>query len=475
MVKLSKKKVMELIIIIFTIIICLSSYIYISLKEMIPGYELLGLLPLMYMLSVAIVLIPSIFNDFKVFNLVLTVLSFLRYVILPFLIVYADYYGGRSPVPPTANHYDLALKLMLYELLALTLTILCLDTLRKHRKKKRIQATNEVKRSHSIFFYIVFVIVASIGVLVVPGALSSVSFLIPSERVVDVLKTSALSSILSLYLFMIAKQIVALILTWFFYKKYQATKNKVFVFLAVLVMMLNIGVFAGTNRSDLVICMISSLYILHKLFPKHFKKIAFFIVLSVGFIVLLIATVRQIASVSGDVSKLIDFTDTMQVYLGGPYNVAMALEMKDMFPEARHWSVLLYDIFRPMIGINVFIKDLPIDYSVLYYNRRYFFSDKVTQILPMIGQGTLYFGYIGAPIIMVGFVSIAYYFQKIMEQSRNLELVYFLTLATARMGFLLGQNTMNMVNDMSYNLLLFLFIYLLNKKIIYKKRMLNYD
>lgn len=112
---------------------------------------------------------------------------------------------------------------------------------------------------------------------------------------------------------------------------------------------------------------------------------------------------------------------------------------------------------------------------MLYYNRRYFFSDKVTQILPMIGQGTLYFGYIGAPIIMVGFISIAYYFQKIMEQSRNLELVYFLTLATARMGFLLGQNTMNMVNDMSYNLLLFLFIYLLNKKIIYKKRMLNYD
>lgn len=122
-----------------------------------------------------------------------------------------------------------------------------------------------------------------------------------------------------------------------------------------------------------------------------------------------------------------------------------------------------------MIGVNIFIKNLPIDYSVLYYNQRYFFSDKVTQILPMIGQGNLYFGYIGAPVITMTFISIAYYFQRVIERSHNIEICYFLTLATARMGFMLGQNTMNMVNDMSYNLLLFLFIYFLNKKIIYKK------
>lgn len=469
-----KKDGIKLVIIILTVTICLVSYMYIALSKTIAGYELLACLPLLYLFSASFVLIPSIFNEFKVFNLVLTVLSFLRYVFLPFLIVYAEYYTGRSPVPPIARYYDLALKLMLYELVVLTFIIVCLDEFRRRRQMKQPNQTIELKRSSSVFVYIVFSVIATMGVLITPGALSSVSFLIPSDRVVGVLKTSALSSILALYLFMIAKQLVALMLTWVCYKKYQATQHKKYVWLAVSVMFLNIGIFAGTNRSDIVICMISTLYLLNKLFPQDFKKIALLIVLSVGGIVALIATVRQIASVSGDTSKLVDFTDTMQVYLGGPYNIAMALEMKKMFPEAGHWSVLLYDIFRPMIGINIFIKNLPIDYSVLYYNQRYFFSDKVTQILPMIGQGNLYFGYIGAPLIMTVFMSIAYYLQGLMERSRNLELCYFLTLATARMGFLLGQNSMNMVNDMSYNLFLFLFIYIINKKIIYKKDVINH-
>lgn len=473
MIYMYKKIYLRLVASIFTVILSLSSYIYIATFKTIPGYELLSILPLMYMFSGTFVLIPSLFNDFKIFNLVLTVLSFLRYVVLPFLIVYADYYQGRSPVAPSEHHYDGALKLMLYELLALTITILFLDTLRNRLRKKIKQVPLAMDRSSSIFFYRFFAVIACISILLVPGALQSVSFFIPSNRVVDVLKTSALSSILALYLFMISKQIIALMITCFFYKKYQTIKNKVYILLATMVMLINIGIFAGTNRSDIIMCMIATLYILKKLFPDDFKKIAVLTAVIVSIIVLLLASVRQIASVSNDSSKLIDFTDTMQVYLGGPYNVAMALEMKAMFPEASHWSVFLYDIFRPMIGINIFIKNLPIDYSVLYYNQRYFFSDKVTQILPMIGQGNLYFGYIGAPIITVTFISIAYYFQRVIERCHNIELCYFLTLATARMGFMLGQNTMNMVNDMSYNLLLFLFIYFLNKKIIYKKDVLR--
>ncbi len=469
---LSKKQLIEFFCMFAVIGATLVSSIYISLNPREPGYELLPLLPLFYTVT-GCVLVRSLLYDFKMFNFVFMGLSFLRYVVLPFFIVYANYYGGRSPVPPTARSYDLGLKLMLYELFAVTLAIIIFDYLRKRRKMSKPVTKLELKRSPSIFFYVLFSIGAFALVLVTPGALSGVSFLIPTDRVVGVLKEIPLAAALALYMFIIAKQIVALLLMWRFFKKYEATGKKSYVYFAVIVMIINIGIFAGTNRTDIIVCTVTSLFIFKKFFPKYFKKIAILVVAGMTFVVVLLASIRQIVSVSGNASELIDFTDTMQVYLGGPYNVAMAIEMKYMFPEASHLSVLFYDMFRPMIGINVFIKNLPIDFSVLYYNERYFFKDNISQILPMIGQGNLYFGYIFAPVITVSFVALAYFFQAKMERSGNLELVYFLTLATSRLGFLLGQNTMNMVNDMSYNLVLFLIIYLLNKKIIYKKRRIS--
>ncbi|MBC1565090.1 hypothetical protein [Listeria booriae] len=471
-----KKNVLEFGLIVVVLLIGLSSFIFISIHEREPGYELLPLLPIFYVLAASFVLIRSLVYDFKMFNFVFTIISGLRYVILPFFLVYADYYGGRSPVSPTARSYDLALKLMLYELIVVTIVILILDGIRK-KKVKRLQPKT-IQRSPSIFIYTVFSIVAVVAVAVVPGALQSVSFLVPTERIVGVLKTIPLSSALALYMFIIMKQVITILLMWFFYQKHKVSGKQYFVYLAALAMVINIGIFAGTNRSDLLICASASLAVFRILFPSDFKKIAFLVVAGVGAVIVLIASIRQIASVSGDASKLIDFTDTMQVYLGGPYNVAMAIEMKNMFPEASHWSVLLYDIFRPMIGINIFIKDLPIDYSVIYYNERYFFKDHVTQILPMIGQGNLYFGYLFAPLIPISVTSLAYYLQAKMERIGSIEIIYFLTLSVSRIGFFMGQNTMNMVNDMSYNLVLFLLIYFINRRIVFRqkqRRYLNYD
>ncbi|MDT0112234.1 hypothetical protein QJV45_17335 [Listeria booriae] len=466
----SKKRLLEFSGVMIIGLLSLFSFIFISLHEREPGYELLPFLPLLFLFAASFVFVRSIVYDFKMFNLVFTGLAFMRYVVLPFFIVYASYYGGRSPVPPTAHSYDLALKLMLYELVVVTVVIVIFDAIRKKQKQQNPLSEKALTRSPSIFFYILFAMIGFLGIFLVPGALNSISFLVPTDRVVGVLQTLSLPSYFALYMFMIAKQIVALLIIWFCCEKYKSLGQIYYVYVAVGVMVLNIGIFAGTNRTDIILCTITSLFVFKKLFPSHFKKAAILIVSVVTFVVILIASVRQIVSVSGDASQLIDFTDTMQVYLGGPYNVAMAIEMKSMFPEASHLSVLFYDIFRPMIGVNIFIKDLPIDFSVLYFNERYFFKDNVSQILPMIGQGNLYFGYIFAPVITVSFVALAYFFQFQIERVGNLELVYFLTISTARLGFLMGQNTMNLVNDISYNLVLFLLIYFLNQKIIYKRR-----
>ena len=80
----------------------------------------------------------------------------------------------------------------------------------------------------------------------------------------------------------------------------------------------------------------------------------------------------------------------------------------------------------------------------------------------MIGQGNLYFSFALAPLFSVLFITVFYLVVKRINREINIELYYFLSLVVVRLGFFMGQNTMNMINDMSMNLVLFLLIYKLN-------------
>lgn len=164
-------------------------------------------------------------------------------------------------------------------------------------------------------------------------------------------------------------------------------------------------------------------------------------------------------------SELIDRTDFLQVYLGGPYNVAIAVDTKESYPEAGKAEVLFFDIFRPMIGVNFLVKNMDIKYSNIYFNHRIFKSDNRSQIIPMVGQSNLFFGALLSPLLSVLFILLAYTLNKFVNKSSNVLVYYFFVLSVARMGFLMGQNTMNMINDLSFNIFLFLIIYWLNNKI----------
>ncbi len=89
----------------------------------------------------------------------------------------------------------------------------------------------------------------------------------------------------------------------------------------------------------------------------------------------------------------------------------------------------------------------------------------------MIGQGNLFFGFILAPLFSLFFIHLHYYFEKKVHETKSVEVFYFLNLAIVRLGFFMGQNTMNMINDMSMNLVLFLGVYYLNK--LTKRQLIN--
>ncbi|MBC1574025.1 oligosaccharide repeat unit polymerase [Listeria booriae] len=423
------------------------------------GYEFVALLPVTYAICYSLVFAKSLNIELRVFNVIFTFMQGIRFVIMPIFLVYANYYGGRSPVAPLPSSIETAIWLMIYELSILSLTIFILDY---KYKKVPIETINLSKNPNYIMYIVMFILVV-LGLLVFPSVIKKIGFFVPGSGGSEE-DVSTFASLIN-FLFLAAKQIVFLLVIWFSYIKHQATQKKIYICMASIALFINIGTFTGTNRADIVITAVASLLIFKKLFPSFFKRVLLTTSIIVPFMLIVIASFRKISSISDGASKLIDYTDKMQVYLAGPYNVAIALETSSLYPESGNVSVLLYDIFRPMLGVGSLISDWPIKYSSIYFNERYFFSDHMTQIIPMIGQGNLFFGILLAPIIGVIVIMFAYFLQRKIRQTKQIEIYYILIYASARLGMMVGQNITILINDLSFSLILFLLFYFLNKHV----------
>lgn len=444
---------------LITLSTTLSIYIYFSSNN---SYRNMYILPIIYTLCFVFSFSRLLFKSKNPFYYVFVGVSFFRYIVLPGLITYTSYYSGRSLIPPTDESISLAIMLISYELIAISIYI-------RYKTKKSIEySSKNIEYSNKNIIYILFVFF-SISLLVIrPDVLKYINIIKPSYLMNEI-NLSTIDNLI-IYIFIVAKQLLFIILSSKLSNLYKKSKKNIFVLLNVLVLLLNITIYFGTNRSDVLITAIVSLILLYRLYGKQVLPYIIITSIVIVLLVLVITKSRQMVSISKGTSKLIDFTDMVQAYTGGIYNVAIAIETKIMFPEASSLIVLLFDIFRPMLGINLFLKNMNVNYSNIYFNKRMWINiDRRSQIIPMVGQSYLFFGRILSPIISLFTIKIMYSFEKIRMKTDSIELYYFLTLVLTRFGFMMGQNTMNLINDLSYNLFLFALIYIANKY-FYKRR-----
>lgn len=450
-----KNKTKTLIIDIFICFISIISSVYIAFSKVSRGYEYLFTQPLLFMLVYLIVYRRvQIKKKMNLFLYVFFFIIIIRYVLLPFLIVYTDYFGGRSSLPPDKKSFLIAVFLMNYEL------VLCSILIYFKTGGKSIRTnTMQLSKNTNIVYYL-FGLVTLFTIIRNPKVLLAINFIVPNFfSVFEEVEYTIIENML-IYAFIIFKQLLFLILTQKLYFRYIKTNKKKYLSFNFILALLNILIYFGTNRSDLLITAIVSLVTLSKLYGRIVNKYIVIVFLIISVVITVVSVHRNTASISKGQNRLVDITDAFGAYSGSAYNIAIAIETKKMYPESKKIKTLLFDIFRPMIGVNIFIKNLDIKYSNIYFNQRIWrHVDRRSQILPMIGQGNLFFGYLFSPILSLFFVNIVFLLNKIKESSKSLELSYFLSLSIVRMGFFMGQNTMNMINDMSMNLVLFSFVY----------------
>lgn len=454
---------------VIVLVSSLFSIIYIVYNNEHEGYKLFFLLPLTFIVVYLLILNKIIFYRFRFFIMSFSFISFMRYVIMPVMIVFSGYYGGRSVVSPTSESYKRACLLMCYELIIISIVILILEKRRNKETSYIKMSEKKIKLSKNNFIYLSFFMLSILVIIIVPESLNLFSIITPRLTGTEYLQELGFKVAIATYILFTAKHLIYILTISMLYKRFKKTNKRIYRNIAFLVTIINISIFYGLNRSDLLIPACASIIIYMILFKD--KNIFKYIIIAIAVLTLVISigNSRNIASISKNKSKIVDIADFMQGYLGGVYNVAISLETYEYYPEVRSLPRLAYDTFRPFIGVNIFLKNVNMDFTNTYFNKRIYFNDHTAQIVPMIGQGYLQFGYILSPILGCLIVYIAYLFEDVINKASRIEIIYFVSICLIRMGFFMGQNTGNIANEISMNLVMFIIIYLLNNKIVYKK------
>lgn len=446
-----------------------------------PGYDDLWILPVSYLALYFLFLRRLWVGRAPLFCGAFLVASFVRYVVAPPIIAGSGLFFGRSLIEVEPESLESAVFLMAYELLAVSVLLWIITAWSSSKEGLpvgRQLASREggggtfAREQPPTASYFVYVVSAVLASALVPSAWRMFSVAIPSAGGTDYLTSPPIGEALILYGLFTAKHLGFMLLVVWAGWRYRNGREVIYRRFAMIGVLGNVLVFYGLNRSDLVFPAIATLIVYRLVFPGRtgWRKVSIIGAL-VGFTVVSIGSARQLASISKGRSQLLDLADFLQGYFGGVYNVSIALETSKYFPDAPNLARLAYDTARPVLGVNLFLKDSDLEFTNAFFNRRLWFGDAASQICPMVGQGVIHLGWVLAPLLDVGVVLLALALERWAWRTNDALVLYFVGMTVLRMGMFMGQNTSNMANEISMNLFLFLFVRFLASQSVRERKL----
>lgn len=468
-----KKSIKSLVSIVLVSLCCMIS-LFISLDAENDIYKLIWILPIAYSICFTTMLYPMVTKHRSIFTITLLIMSFIRYVMLPAGMVLASKYSGKSPSDPSLSSVNTAVFMMIYELVALSMLLFHLtgkqaasiQNLKNDEQEEKLFSNQDYKSGFIVFGAFFALTIALVAMI--PHTIQNFNFITPTDSTTKNMVSIRTIEQISTVCLSVTKQFCALFIAFRCYEKYQLTRNNIWSSIALIAMLLNACIYTGTNRSDFILMVIASFVIYTTLFPSKKRQTTIIMVALLGVAVPALSAYRKAGIIdtnSGVQGVINSFTDIMWGYSGGPYNVAIAYEAAHMYPEGRNILNFFYDFLRPTFGLNLLMQKIHLTYSNVYFNYRYYMEEKVTQILPMVGEGYFYFGIIGCPIITMIFGWLGIKLSTIRKMSTDPFVVYFLTITCCRLGFIMGQNATIQMNDLSFNLFVPLLLIYFSKKL----------
>lgn len=416
-------------------VICYLASIFCIMTNNFEGYQLLAILPLIYSIVFTLIFFPLMYSKKSYTVKIFAICCALRYILLPMLQSKYPVYGFSSFSTMDIEVLQHAILLLAYELIACGIFFMIFFLV---KNKWYINSKNERR----IYFkdgkgvIMSFVVISMVTTFIFPNTLDLVSFFVlksGSGIRAGSVENSTFDMLLR-QIFLIGQFSLYILFINKMKDKYTIKPSKKYLIGALVFTLLNLGIIVGEQRSSQIYFAFASIYLLITCFPKHQKQITK-VVLGAAIIVLVLMTVYKefyafrydsyLDALSSNRIDMYEITETAEIYLLGPQSVAAAI-LFGKNSNLIHIGRLLFDFARSFIGVSFFVKDMDM------YTTSNLFNLFVTNgrslsgyLLPITSQGHIYFGNLFSPILMILFLRIALYIEKIFRTSNSIYVVFF--------------------------------------------------
>jgi len=330
--------------------------------------------------------------------LIFNIVAFFRYVILVLVGALSEFPIWRG-IPPGPTYIESAILIMFIEMIAVFIFIQIFS--KKYYSSAKIQAHYEkvINININSFVLRLFILLGLISILLFPEITSKFNFVTNIDNFSEYQRSDFPLFGLFELLFNMARILVVLSIVVYWKRKYESSGKFKYVLYSIGISFLNLLIVTGLSRFSILMSAMASLYFLTKLFNKHKKVIFSSLTTGILFSVTVVSIYKffeRDINNSTNYNDLAWWSDTLQMYFSGPKNVAIALTMNDSV-NINVIVQILTDLFSSVAGVAGILN--PNLSTVGLFNLTYYGSTvSVDQVVPIIGQGVLYFGYIGSCI-----------------------------------------------------------------------------
>lgn len=442
MIEAMKKEKIEMPLLNFIlIIISLISSGYCMANVQCRGYEYLWLLPLCTSILI-IVFNSTIKSTWKYWTFkILYSVEYLRYVLIPVFMVATGFYHSASYLSPSEDACRITVLLMCYELVIEFIVIsINKDKINRSVKAQKYISDEDIvesRKNRVLIIVMLCIIIAVIAICIYRRytiRLTILSISLPYSNRVFVLGETIINLCTTFIYFLISLPILTRM------KKGTGSTLDV-VKLAVLSL-----IWVCINVSDVRMVFITKAFTVayivdDSINEKVGKRISRIVIFAAGasvvaFTLLSKGESNAIFYFTGSIASRSKYASTLQEYFGGPYNVAKSIELSTTTSKTLSYLIkqLYTDLFYNVYPFNNYMEykslNTEFNYSLMTY------ATSHGQIMPIVGQGYFYFGFIFAPIFTAIIISIIGLLERRrVKESGNKMMAYFLSFSLILTAF----------------------------------------
>lgn len=442
-----------------------------NFSEVPKGYTITIAFPIIFAIVFFLLLWKPFTQNKTAFITVYCVMQFLRFVVLtiatlPVVQVSMNVFGRGSY---SEWQYTLAGILMIYELFVTSIIINVSSAKNRRYEKRRIASL-----SYNELTYLLVFVVATSLVILYPSARRDLTFLVGFDTEQN---AESMSVVLLLIreLFVNAKYFLLFAVIKLFVKREVPEesselrrKSLVSFIIVLLACLVVVGLRVGTNRKRIIADAVACIVIVVSIFPKYKKLTASFFTVVGLFLVVATSVFRgatdSFSTFGGDLFS----AASLQSYLCGQYNICCALETANVFGNQIGLGTLLYSAARSCFGIGTLISGMNVNTLSYYFNQiasiGYSYL-RSSQIIPLVGEGAIYFTPLFAPLLSAMFVYLGVLVDRINVKSERLEIQFLTVVIGVYLGQSLSLTSNIMINNLTFKIAIFLPIVLMANKL----------